>query len=69
MTYREEIEQIHLSLINGQRVQMVQQIDMQSLYEFWYDYKAYLHETYTNMSSILEYFSDCVISYHRIKNR
>lgn len=42
---------IHESHVNGQRRQMVNQINEYSLYDFWTDYKN---------------FSDAVISYHRI---
>lgn len=64
-----ELEHIHESLVNGQRQQMVRQIDEYGLYEFWADYRAYLSEIYEGTNALIDYFSDAVISYHRIKNR
>ena len=79
------IETIHMSLVNGQRRQMVEQIDeyeseFRSDYreyapEFWSDYRDYLKEMYAaaghtiNDYGSYDYFSDAVISYHRIKAR
>lgn len=63
-----QIEQIHESLINGQRKQMVNQIEEYGLFSFFEDYKSYLQEIYTEEQQYL-YFSDCVISYHKISNR
>ena len=65
----QEVEQIHLSLINGQRKQMVEQIDEGCLYEFFDKYRDYLEMLYTSQEAWYKYFTDCVISYHRIKNR
>ena len=64
-----EIETIHNSLINGQRRQMAAQIKEYGLYDFWSDYQIYLLDTYETRQSQFEYFSDAVISYHRIENR
>lgn len=64
-----DIETIHESLVNGQRQQMTVQIDEYGIYDFFSDYKEYLKDQYVNTKSILAYFSDAVISYHRIKNR
>ena len=63
------LEEIHNSLVNGQRRQMVSQINEYGLYDFWTNYKAYLNELYATKESQLDYFSDCVVSYHRITNR
>jgi len=68
-TKQDQIEEIHNSLVNGQRLQMVAQIDDQLLYEFWDDYRKYLEQLYTDTKSQFYYFADAVISYHRIKNR
>jgi len=62
------IEEIHESLVNGQRKQMVKQIDAYGVYDFWADYKEYLEDLYEVIGS-WDYFSDAVISYHHIKNR
>ena len=62
------IETIHESLVNGNRKQMVNQIDEYGLYDFWERYKDYLNELYTDTGP-LEYFQDAVISYFRIKTR
>jgi hypothetical protein len=60
-----KIETIHESLVNGQRKQMVGQIDEYGLYDFWSDYRDYLDDIHANVG----FFQDAVISYHRIKNR
>lgn len=62
------IEEIHMSLVNGQRRQMVEQIKKYCKYDFFADYKAYLQELY-GIDACFEYFTDCVISYNRITNR
>lgn len=66
---KEQIEQIHLSLVNGQRKQMAEQITEYGLYNFYEDYDNYLSELYIHAESKHEYFRDAVISYHRIVNR
>ena len=62
------VEKIHKSLVNGNRRQMVSQIDEYGLYDFWTDYRDYLWPLYKE-KAIIDYFSDAVISYHRIKSR
>ena len=62
-----KIEEIHNSLVNGQRKQMVTQIDAYGLYDFWSDYVDFLGEN--SMSNQYVWFADAVISYHRIKER
>ena len=57
---------IHESLVNGQRQQMVNQINEYGLYEFWTDYLMWLFDFYTTPVAAYEYFTDAVISYHRI---
>ena len=69
MNKQDEITIIHESLVNGQRVQMVDQINEYGLYEFWTDYKFYLSGVYVKLSVQYDYFADAVISYHRIINR
>lgn len=64
----ETIETIHESLVNGQRKQMVNQIDEYGLYDFFDDYAGYLYSTYC-MESAFSYLRDAISSYHRIKNR
>jgi len=63
------IEQIHLSLVNGQRQQMVRQIDEYGLYDIWFDYGRYLKKLYEDPDAWFEYYTDAVQSYNRIKNR
>ena len=65
----EKIIEIHESLVNGQRRQMVNQIDEYGLYDFWKDYLEYLYQRYVQETVVFGYFYDAVISYHRIKNR
>jgi len=62
------IKEIHESLVNGQRKQMVEQIDVYGVYGFWADYKTYLGDLYKSDGQ-WDYFTDAVISYHHIKNR
>ena len=62
------IETIHESLINGNRKQMVEQINEEILYDFWADYRDYLELTYESVESRLTYYQDAVISYFRITN-
>ena len=63
------IVEIHESLVNGQRRQMVDQIEEYGLYDFWKDYLDYLDEIIDpNFGEQLNFFSDAVISYHKIKN-
>jgi hypothetical protein len=68
-TKRQKLEQIHDSLINGQRKQMTKQIDEYGLYDFFEDYYYFLIEVYVGNNLVLNYFVDVVKSYHRIKNR
>ncbi len=63
------IEEIHESLVNGQRKQMTSQIDEYGTYDFFTDYRDFLKEFYCGEyyeSNGFGYFTDCVISYHRI---
>ena len=65
-----EIQEIHESLINGQRKQMVNQIDKYGNYDFWCDYAEYLNSYYAcDVKLIYAAFRDATISYFRIKNR
>ena len=63
-----EIETIHESLVNGNRVQMIKQIEEYGHYDFWSDYRRYLAGYYDSAHS-LEYFTDATIAYFRIKGR
>ena len=64
-----EINEIHNSLINGQKRQMVDQINEYGLYDFFEDYDDFLNTYYAEDESKYGWFFDCVISYHRITNR
>ena len=63
---RTELTEIHESQLNGQRKQMVKQINEYGLYDFFADYHEYLFDTYVSDKARYEYFADLVISYHRI---
>lgn len=63
-----EISDIHESLVNGNRQQMVNQIDEYGLYDFWSDYKEWLEHN-AGFKQVFGFFTDATISYHRIKNR
>lgn len=61
------IETIHESLVNGQREQMVHQIDEYGD-NFWENYKYYLDFIcYKKIEAKFSYFSDATITYFRIK--
>jgi len=62
------IDNIHDSLVNGQRKQMVKQIKEYGLYDFWDDYKHFLSTLYS-IEDELDYFADATTSYFRITNR
>ena len=64
-----KIETIHESLVNGQRRQMVEQIDEYGVSEFHYEYGRYLMKLYEQERTWFEYYVDAAQSYHRIKNR
>jgi len=61
------IEDIHESLINGQRKQMTAQIDEYGS-DFWADFADHLDETGPDNEWNFAAFKDAVISYHRIKD-
>lgn len=63
----QQIQEIHESLVNGQRKQMVRQIEEYGLYDFWEDYKCFLYDVVDDRA--LYYFQDATISYFRLKNR
>lgn len=66
------IQEIHESLVNGQRRQMVEQINEYGLYDFWSDYRDYLKDVFTGEyyeNNGFDYFTDATISYFRITNR
>jgi hypothetical protein len=60
-----ELKSIHESLVNGNRKQMVDQINEYGLYDFFSDYLDYINGIQANIG----FYSDCVISYHRLMNR
>ena len=60
-----DIETIHASLVNGQRRQMVEQIQEYGLYDFWPDFRDHLKEFFTGQEAF-DYFADATISYFRI---
>lgn len=62
------LEEIHESLVNGQRKQMVSQIEEYGVYDFFGEYDQYLRDIYGPQTA-LNYFGDSVISYFRIKGR
>jgi hypothetical protein len=63
------IETIHVSLLNGQRRQMVEQIKKYGLYDFWPDYRQYLKDVYCKRGDQYMYFADATVSYFRITER
>lgn len=72
-TKLESLETIHLSLVNGQFEQMVEQIDEHPRGDFFADYLEYLLEMFPNRFSMancktqLSYFARAAIVYQRTK--
>jgi len=64
----EEIETIHMSLVNGQRKQMAAQMEEYGMYDVFSDYSNYLLDT-QSMTDAYSYLADAVNSYFKIKNR
>jgi hypothetical protein len=62
------IEQIHESIVNGQRKQAVKQMEDYGMYDFFEDYAEYLYSMYA-LTAAFEYLKDASSSYFRIKNR
>jgi hypothetical protein len=56
------------SLINGQRRQMVAQIDAYGTYDFWEDFANYLKEN-CDIEQAYDFFTDATWSYHRVKSK
>jgi hypothetical protein len=69
MTRQEQLEVIFNSLINGQRTQMVEQIDEYLPADFFPDLLDFLRELFPEAVSVLYYFADATNSYFRIKSR
>jgi len=64
-----ELQYIHESLINGQRRQMVQEIDRYGPSQFFADYIVHLNAKYVTAEARWNYYTDVVVSYFRIKGR
>jgi len=73
MSEKVTVTEIIASLLNGQKKQMVNQIKEYDEYDFFADFKDYLtnslYVSAYNTEEAYKLFTDCVISYHRIKNR
>ena len=65
----ELMEEAHLNLVNGNRRDMIKNIDDYGTSDFWPDYLHYLKCLYPVHDSVLEYFTDATIAYFRIKGR
>lgn len=63
-----DVETIYESLMNGQREQMVDQINEYGP-DFWEDYKAFFVSYNENAQIAFDVFTDAVISYFRITTR
>ena len=69
MNKQDMLSMILDSLINGQRRQMVKQIDEYGTYDFFPDFADYLEDTMGTRLAITNYYRDAVVSYHRIKGK
>lgn len=66
----ERLEEVHNSLVNGQRQQMVEQIEAYGIFTFWDDYNAWLGlMSGVSLSAQYTAFADVTISYWRNKAR
>ena len=61
----EKIEEIHLSLVNGQRQQAVEQIKDYGARDFFAYYSRMLYDDYNSFSAF-NYLSDAINQYFRI---
>ena len=61
----DRIDEIHESMINGQKRQAVELIDEYGTYDFFEDYLSYINDIHANIA----WFTDCVIAYFKIKGR
>lgn len=68
MTRQEQLEVIFNSLINGQRTQMVEQIDEYLPADFFPDLLDFLRKSFS-ADLALHFFADATNSYFRIKSR
>ena len=68
MTRQKKLEVIFDSLINGQRTQMVEQIDEYLPTDFFPDLLDFLKKSFSN-DLALHFFADATNSYFRIKSR
>ena len=68
MTRKEQLDAIFSSLINGQRRQMVEQIDEYLPADFFPDLLDFLKKSFSN-DLALHYFADATNSYFRIKSK
>ena len=65
----DDIREVHDNLINGNRRDMVDNIDNYGLYDFWDDYGNFLAQLYIKPDDQYQYFRDATISYFRISER
>jgi hypothetical protein len=65
---QKEMELIQRSFIDGQIINMTEQIDDYGADEFFKDYKYYLDEILLE-NNRYDYYSEVVISYHLIKKK
>ena len=64
----EKLENIHLSIVNGQNKQANQQIKEYGLYDFFDDYAGYLFDLYAALAAF-EYLRTAINIHMRIENR
>ena len=54
---KNKLDEIHMSLVNGQLTQAADQIEEYGVYDFFLWFERYLEDTYTSVEKRLEYFS------------
>lgn len=66
----DEVQEIYMSWVNGQKKQMVRQIDeFNNHYDFWSQLKEHIDSFVVSPVNAYSAYTDIVISYFRIKNR
>ena len=63
------IQEIHDSVVNGQRRQMVDQINEYGPADFFNEYEVFLDDLYIHTEAKYTDFKDAVLSYHNIMSR
>ena len=64
----EEIESLHLSMINGQKKAAVEMMQEYGMYDFFADYSRMLYSDYC-MASAFNYLADAINTYMKLTQK